>query len=96
MRPHMAHIHKTMVRKQLAERAKDAKGPMNQYRRKVEAALAQGYFESEIIHELEGELSRIETDEQEGDQLHQEGVKNVKSACKEAIETVIAELRSKD
>lgn len=90
MKPHMAHINNTMIRKQLVEKAKES--PYDNYKKKVDEALSLGFPKDKIIIELENEIQRIKKDIRAGDSLHMQGVLNAQNACMDAIYVLITEL----
>lgn len=91
MRPHMAHIQNTMIKKKLAEKAKEPS--YDQYRRMVDAAFAAGWDKERILMELEAEKQRIQEDKREGDPIFQQGLQNAKASCVASIEILISELK---
>lgn len=93
MKPHMAHIQNTLIKKRLSEEAKDEKSTYAKYRELADKALANGYPKEAIIDELESEMAEIQLDVRNGDHLFQVGVSNAKQACLNAIRTVISELK---
>lgn len=92
-RPHMAHMRNTLVRKDLANKASDKTTSYDRYKRMVDASVAEGWSNQEIVHELESEIVRIEADEREGDVLFQQGLHNAKVACISSIRVLISELK---
>lgn len=92
MKPHMAHIAETMIRKELAVEAKNPKTSYTRYCQLVDRARAGGYSDADIIKELKEERKRISDDKREGDPLFQEGVHNSKVSCLHAISLIISEL----
>lgn len=96
MRPHMAHIHNTMIKKRLADEAADTKSSIRKYRDLVEKARASGYDDDAIIIELESEKDRIRKDIQCGDSLYLKGVENAQTACLASIDEIIKELKGEN
>lgn len=95
-RPHMAHANNTLLRKELNVMARDEETAYKRYMRKVDAAKAEGWLETAIIHELEGELLRIQEDKRWGDELYQQGLENAKYACSAAIRRIISEIKGEN
>ncbi len=93
MKPHMAHINNTLVRKKLATDARNVEPSLETYRRLVRKARAAGYSASGIIAELEAEKHRVLMDIRAGDAIFLEGVRNAQNACIVAIDTIISELK---
>lgn len=93
MKPHMAHIAETIIRKRLAEDAKNPETSYEKYTKKVEAAKTAGYTTAEIIAALECEIERVRKDHRPGDALFLHGVNNSKLACISSISVIIAELK---
>lgn len=97
MKPHMAHIQNTLIKKKLAEDAKNTTTSYSRYRTKVDRALQAGYSKADIVTELESEINFIMTDTRDSnDPLFQQGVHNAKVACISSIRTIIAELKGED
>lgn len=97
MKPHLAHIQNTIIKKQLSEDAKNTKTSYAKYRMRVEHAIRAGHPKEDIILELECEISRIMDDQRESnDPLFQQGVHNAKVACISSIRTIIAELKGEN
>lgn len=97
MKPHLAHINNTLIRKHLAERASDQESSYKRYRSLSNKAIAQGYSVYQVIEALEEERKRIERDETfKGDPLFEYGVANAKQACINAIKLVIDELKGEN
>lgn len=94
MKPHMAYIHNTMIKKKLAENAKAS--TYETYRQKVSGLLQEGYPKETLIDELGNEISRIEADERDGDNIFQNGVHNAKVSCVSALRLIIKELKGDD
>lgn len=92
MRPHMAHINNTLIKKKLAEDAKDQVSSYQRYRTIVKTAREAGYTDHEIMSALCAEKTRIQQDEREGDEIFKEGVRNSKIACLNAISMVMSEI----
>lgn len=96
MRPHMAHIQNTLIKKQLSEEAGNHKTSYRKYKRLVDSAISQGYDEGQIILELEVEKQRIKNDVKESDDpFFIQGVKAAQRSCEMAINLIINELKSK-
>ena len=93
MKPHLAYINNSIIKKQLAEKAKDQKTSYQKYRATVDMLLEKGIPIPEIITELEDEEARILAKEHEGDPIFQQGVHNAKVACITSIRVIIAELK---
>lgn len=93
MKPHLAYINNTLIKKQLAKEAKNEKTSYVKYRTKVDKALKAGYPAYAIISELENEIVSIMATQHQGDAIFQEGVHNSKVACISAIRIIIAELK---
>ena len=96
MKPHLAHINNTIIKKQLADDAKNTKTSYAKYRAKIDKALANGYPKQAIIDELEHEVQDIMLDERDGDPIFKQGVHNAKVACISSIRTIIAELKGEN
>jgi len=97
LKPHLAHIQNTLVKKQLAEEAADRNTSYRRYMHMIEAARRNGYSEERIVAELEAEKERILKDQREGDDpLFQQGVHNAKVACLSSIELILSELKGDD
>lgn len=94
MKPHLAHIQNTLIKKVLAEDAKKERTSYARYRGIADKALARGVPKAMVIAELESELDTIGRDVREGDDpFFQEGVRNAKVSCTNAIKVVIQELK---
>lgn len=93
MRPHLAHLQNTMIKKQLAVDALDTDKPMKRFRDLVARARAAGYDGVAIITELQAERFRIKTDIRCGDSLFLKGIENAQSACIVAIDKIISEIK---
>lgn len=96
MRPHMAHIQNTLIKKQLSENAKNSVTSYHKYKKKATDLLNEGYSKESIIKELELEMDNIRNDRRNGDDLFQEGMRNAKVACISAIRVVISELKGEE
>lgn len=94
MRPHLAHINNMLIKKKLAEEAKESKTSYAKYSKLVEKARNEGHEDDEIIEELEREKERIINDYREGDPIFQSGLINAKAACLNSLELVISEITS--
>lgn len=95
MKPHLAHINNTLIKKQLAEKAKDTQSTYAQYRSKADQLMQVMPIE-DIVSELELEISRIMASNHEGDDIFQQGVHNSKVSCISSIRTLIAELKGEN
>lgn len=95
MKPHLAHMHNTLIKKKLAEDAGNQETSYKNYKSLAKRALDEGYAPILVIAELEAELTKIEADEREGDPIFQNGVANAKTSCSNAIKLVINELKEK-
>jgi hypothetical protein len=93
VKPHLAHISNTLIKKQLACMAGNEQTAYAKYKNKVDFALAAKVKESEIIEELNREIETIEADKRDGDPIFQEGIHNAKTACISAIRLLISELK---
>lgn len=93
MRPHLMHIAQTIARKQANLEALNEQKNYQKYMKMVERARSLGYLAEHIIKELEEERERIMKSKYEGDALFQDGVKNSKKACINAINSIISELK---
>lgn len=97
MKPHMAYINNTLIKKQLAKNAKDPKTAYVKYRAKADKALKAGFPLFSVIQELEREIETIMSDQRESnDPLFMEGVHNAKVSCISSIRTIIAELKGEN
>ncbi len=96
MKPHLAHINNTLIKKQLAAEAKNEKADYARYRKNVDGAIKNGYPIDAIVSELEHEILVIQADRQHGDAIFQQGVHNAKVSCITAIRTIIAELKGEN
>lgn len=94
MKPHLAHIQNTLIKKQLAVEAGDRPTTYRKYWDMIKKEREKGTPDVIIIAELEGERARILKDQREGnDPLFQQGVHNAKVACLSSIELIISELK---
>lgn len=89
----MAHIQNTLIKKQLAEDAKDISGPQEKYKKLVAQARDAGYSDLAIMNELQKERDRIKKDIRCGDSMFLKGVENAQAACLVAIDKIIDELK---
>lgn len=99
MRPHMAHIQNTLIKKKLAEDASNQETSYKKYMKLVTKARNLGHSVYEIISELENEKNVIEKmnhDNHEGDPIFQQGVRNAKTSCINAINIIIEELKGEN
>jgi len=96
MRPHMAHINNTLLKKKLAEDAADRATSYKRYMDKVKDAKALGFSVQAIIVGLEEEMEHIKQDERDGDGIFQFGLKNAKESCLNAISNIIEELKGEE
>lgn len=93
MRPHLAHMNNTLIRKQLANEAGNKQSAYSKYRKIVAEAREMGFDNEHIILELEAEKARIKQDIRVGDSIHMQGVANAQNACMVSIALVISELK---
>lgn len=93
MRPHMAHLQNTLIRKQLMNEAGNKQSSYSRYRALVTRAREQGFTDEQIIHELLIEKERIKRDIRIGDSIFQQGVANSQNACMVSITLVISEIK---
>jgi hypothetical protein len=94
VKPHLAYINNMLIKKKLAEDAKDSSSAYDQYMKRVRELRRDGVSSEVIIDELGNEIARIEKDERENDDLFfQQGVKNAKAACISAIKRITEELK---
>lgn len=95
MRPHMAHINNTLIKKQLAKAAANENTSYKNYMAMVQRAEKDGWKLPMIIAELQAEKRRIEEDPRNGsgDPILQQGYDNAKMACVNAIRVIISELK---
>lgn len=91
MRPHMAHLHNTFIKRRLAEDA--AKTSIDKYEALVEKARRGGFSDEEIIAELEAEKIRVQSDLRMGDANFLQGVRNAQRSCLASIDFVISQLK---
>lgn len=96
MRPHLAYIQNTLIKKHLAEKAADQSTSYRKYMSNVEKARKLGFHDSEIIKELESEAERIRKDIRAGDSLFLQGVANAQKACIDSIALIISELKGEN
>ncbi len=96
MKPHMAHIHNTMIKKKLAKDAGDVSTTIAGYRAKIAKAQAFGFPAADIIEELRLERESISKDIRAGEAIFLQGVVNAKRACIAAIDQLISELKGDD
>jgi len=95
MKPHMAYMNNTLIKKELAESAKNQKTSYRKYREQVDAVLAIGHTKDQVIEELEMEIERIMGDNRPSeDPIFQQGVHNAKVACISAIRMMSATWRA--
>ena len=95
MRPHMAHINNTLIKKHLAKEAGDESLSYQKYMQMVNRAETDGWKLPMIIAELKAEKERIELDPRNGggEPILQQGFDNAKMACINAINRIISELK---
>lgn len=94
MKPYLAHMQNTLIKKQLAIEAGDRPTTYKRYWNMIKAARRNGTSTEQIVEELLAEKERILKDQREGDDpLFQQGVHNAKVACLSSIELIIEELK---
>lgn len=93
MKPHLAYINNTLIRKQLANEARNEQTSYRKYMGMVEQARQDGFNDDHIVSELEAEKWRIEHDLREGDAIFQQGLANAKTSCTIAIARIISEIK---
>ncbi len=95
MRSHMQHIHNALVKQKWAKAAADQPTSYKKYKEKVDNALKAGWNIPSIIAELNVEMERIEDDKRDGngDPILAQGFVNARTACRNAIQLLISELK---
>lgn len=97
MKPHLAHIQNTLIKKQLVVEAGDRPTTYKRYWEMIKRAREAGTSDETIIAELEAESARILKDQRESDDpMFQQGVHNAKVACMSSIELIISELKGEN
>lgn len=96
MKPHMAHIKRTLERKEAVKRAKNPDADYVKYKKAIDRAYRDGYLKEHVLAELKAERERIENDARSVDALFDEGLQNAKQSCILALDRVINELETEE
>ncbi len=79
--------------KSLVEKATHKRTSYERYKLMVADAFDKGHTSEHILEAMEFEMNRIKNDKREGDALFQQGVRNSKISCIQALHLIISELK---